>query len=124
MNADYHIEKEPKKWLAEINSAIKAFGDRSQCSANQLKNFIKEAPERAALTNGIDDTEIIDKMEEYAWDNLEVELKNGGKLNDHFSTIFALCYLDALVSIDLITERMSVKIMEKISPYLDQDTDE
>jgi len=105
MNSSYHIEKEPGAWLAEINGVIGAFGGRSHCNENVLISFVREAPERAALINGIDDTDIIEEMEEHAWRNLEVDLKNGGKLKENFSTIFALCYLDALVSINLITEK-------------------
>ena len=120
MNSSHHIEKEPQKWLAEINGAIGALGDRSNCNENTLKEFVKEAPERAALINGIDDTDIITEMEEHAWEKLEVDLKNGGKLEEHFSTTFALCYLDALAAINLITEKMVEEIMEAIAPFLDQ----
>lgn len=120
MNSTDHIEKEPGKWLAEIDGVIGAFGDRSNCDEHTLKSFVREAPERAALINGIDDTEIIEKMEEHAWQNLEVDLEDGGKLKENFSIIFALCYLDALVGINLITERMSEDIMTAISPFLNQ----
>ena len=120
MNSAYHIEKEPGQWLMEINGAIGAFGDRSGCDQKTLKSFVKEAPERAALCNGIDDTDLIKEMEEHAWRNLEIDLKNGGKLKENFSIIFALCYLDALVGINLITERMSEDIMTAISPFLNQ----
>jgi|GEM_PF-6221128 hypothetical protein len=120
MNSAYHIEKEPEKWLAEINGAIGAFGDRTNCNETILKSFVREAPERAALINGIDDTDIIEEMEGHAWRNLEIDLSNGGKLKENFSIIFALCYLDALVGINFITERMSEEIMTAISPFLDQ----
>jgi len=120
MNTAYHIEKEPGKWLVEISGAIGTFGDLSDCNENTLKNFIREAPERAALINGIDDSDLIEEMEQHAWRNLEIDLKNGGKLQEHFSTIFALCYLDALVGINLITEKMSEDIMTAISPFLNQ----
>ena len=120
MNSAYHIEKEPGQWLMEMNGAIGAFGDRSGCAQKTLMSFVREAPERAALCNGIDDTDIITEMEEHAWRNLELDLKNGGKLKENFSIIFALCYLDALVGINLITEKMSDDIMAAISPFLNQ----
>jgi hypothetical protein len=120
MTSPYHIEKEPQAWLVEIEGAIGAFGDRTNCNEAILRTFVREAPERAALMNGIDDTNIIEEMEEHAWQNLEADLKNGGDLKEHFSIIFALCYLDALTAINLITERMSEDIMIAISPFLTQ----
>ncbi len=113
-----YIQKEPRKWLHEIKGVIGAFGDRSNCSDEILKSFVKEAPERAALINGIDDSDLIEEMENYAWKNLEVDLKNGANLKENFSLTFALCYLDSLVSISLISEKMSEEIMETISPDL------
>lgn len=118
MESDYHIQKEPQRWLAEIQGAIGAFGDITNCNESILRTFVREAPERAALMNGIDDTDIIDEMEEHAWKKLELDLKNGGDLKENFSIIFALCYLDALIAINLITERMSEDIMIAISPFL------
>ena len=120
MGSDFHIQKEPGKWFAEISGVIGAFGDRSNCGEPVLKSFVKEAPERAALINGIDDSDIIDEMEERAWRSLEVDLKNGGNLKENFSIIFALCYLDSLVAINLITEKMSEEIMIAISPFLNE----
>jgi hypothetical protein len=120
MTSAYHIKKEPQAWFVEIEGAIGAFGDRANCNELILKTFVREAPERAALMNGIDDTDIIEEMEEHAWKNLEVDLKNGGNLKENFSIIFALCYLDALAAINLITERMSEDIMTAISPFLIQ----
>ena len=105
-------------WLDEIKGAIGAFGDRSRCSETILKSFVKEAPERAALMNGIDDSDLVETMESYAWKNLDVDLKNGAKLREDFSLTFALCYLDSLVAIDLISEKMSEEIVEAISPHL------
>jgi hypothetical protein len=120
MTPAYHIEKEPQKWLIEIEGAIGAFGDRTNCNEAILKSFVREAPERAALMNGIDDADIIEEMEAHAWENLEVDLKNGEDLKKNFSIIFALCYLDALTAINLITEKMTEDIMIAISPFLNQ----
>jgi hypothetical protein len=115
MRSSHHIQKEPQKWLDEIQGAIGAFGDRSNCGEAMLKRFVTEAPERAALINGIDDSDLIHEMKISAWQNLEVELRNGADLKEGFSLVFALCYLDSLVSIDLITEKMSEEIMQAIS---------
>ena len=115
MSSSYHIQKNPQQWLNEIQGAIGAFGDRSDYSERMLKSFVKEAPERAALLNGIDDSDLIREMEVSAWKSLEFELKNGADLKERFSLIFALCYLDSLVSIDLITEKMAEEIMQAIS---------
>jgi len=82
----------------------------------------QEIPEggtgQAALNNEIDDAEIIAEMKKYAWEHLETELKNGGKLKEHFAMIFALCYLDGFIAIEFLTPRMSDDIMEKIYPAL------
>ncbi len=112
------IQKSPQEWLAEIKQEIAKLGNLDRCNRAMRISLLRECPEKAAFANGIDDADIIEQMEAYAWENLENDLKLDGDVENNFDMIFALCYLDGLVGGDLITESQMENVMSEISSDL------
>ncbi|MCD8481289.1 MAG: hypothetical protein LR015_00595 [Verrucomicrobia bacterium] len=109
-----YLKKDAQTWLKEITAGIDACGDRSKCSDAMLKSLLKDAPQQAARNNGITDPKIIKRMEAEAWQRLESGIQLGDDLRKYFCISYALCYLDALLGANQITERMQEDIMDAI----------
>ena len=117
------LPRKTKQWAKEtigaVKNAIKILEEQQQ-EDDKYNHLLKLAPEIACMNRGIKDKLLKGNVNKFVFDNLEDELKRVDEDEEiDYEISFLLCYLDAHIFLDFITENKSDEIMNYIIENLE-----